>query len=182
MAQITEERAYNGARDRIERLGLGPLIDEVREILTGFELRVLEEKDKNGGAALRELIDARFLAAGNWRKAQTGAVDWIKCLVINGSRLCVGVEIQVSARSDLLIMDIVHLRKRITDGLIDLGILVVPSDRLAVYLTDRAPSMADAVRHVDQARADDLPLLLIALEHDGPGNALPKRRKRTAKE
>ena len=162
-------------------MGLAPLVDEVRGILTGFDLRVLEEKDKNGGAALREILDARFVAASGWRKAQTGAVDWIKCRVINGSELCVGVEIQVSARSDLLIMDVVHLRKRITEGKIDLGILVVPSDRLAVFLTDRVPSMADAVRHIDQMRADDLPLLLIALEHDGPGKALPKRRKRAAK-
>ena len=57
--------------------------------------------------------------------------------------------------------------------------LVVPSDRLGVFLTDRGPSMAGARRHVREARADNLPLLLIALEHDGPGPALAKQAKRS---
>ena len=69
-------------------------------------------------------------------------------------------------------------REAITDGKIDVAVLVVPSDRLGVFLTDRGPKMADAKRHVREARADDLPLLLIALEHDGPGPALAKQAKR----
>jgi hypothetical protein len=39
--------------------------------------------------------------------------------------------------------------------------------------------MAGARRHVREARADNLPLLLIALEHDGPGPALAKQAKRS---
>jgi hypothetical protein len=41
--------------------------------------------------------------------------------------------------------------------------------------------MADAKRHVREARADDLPLLLIAVEHDGPGPALAKQAKRNTR-
>lgn len=39
--------------------------------------------------------------------------------------------------------------------------------------------MSDAKRHVREARADDLPLVLLALEHDGPGPVLAKQAKRS---
>lgn len=41
--------------------------------------------------------------------------------------------------------------------------------------------MSDAKRHMREARAEDLPLVLIALEHDGPGPALKKQAKRERK-
>jgi hypothetical protein len=178
MPTITEEVTYNGVRERIERLGLGGLVDEVREIVTGFRLCVKEERDANGGAAVRRLLDARFERAEGWTKTQTGDVDWVKCHIVDGTRVCVGVEVQLSARSDLLVIDIIHLRRALVGGVIDVGILVVPSDRLSVFLTDRGPSISDAKRHVREARAEDLPLLLVALEHDGPGEALAKQKKR----
>ncbi len=59
-----------------------------------------------------------------------------------------------------------------------LSVLVVPSDRLGVFLTDRGPRMTDAKRHVAEARAEDLPLILIAIDHDGPGPALQKQPKK----
>lgn len=182
MPRIHEEKAYNGALERIERLGLSVLLDEVRQILTGFRLLVKEETDANGGAAVRKMIDARFEDARGWTPRKTGAVDWTKCRVVNGTKICLGVEIQFSARSDLIVIDIIHLRKALTQGLIDVGILIVPNDRLGGFLTDRGPSMSDAERHVREARAEDLPLLLIALEHDGPGPALAKQEKKARKE
>lgn len=175
-----EEFAYDGFFEKVERLGLKPLLQEVRTILTGFELRVLEKKDSNGGAALREMIDPRFASTGGWTKVQSGAVDWTKCHRANGIQVCMGVEVQMSARSDMLVMDVQHLRVAMTVGAIDVGILVVPNDILGYYLTDRAPTLSDAKRHVDLARAMDLPLLLIGIKHDGPGEALPKRKKRSA--
>jgi hypothetical protein len=156
-------------------------VDEVRSIITGFPLHVKEERDANGGAAVRKLLDSRFERAGGWTKTQTGGIDWVKCRTVNGVRVCVGVEVQLSARSDLVVMDVIHLRGAFVDGHIDLGVLVVPSDELSVFLTDRGPSISDAKRHVQAARAEDLPLLLIALQHDGPGPALAKQKKRKAK-
>lgn len=179
MPRITEEQPYNGVLERVTRLGLEVLLSELREILTGFTLEVEERRDANGGAAVRKLIDGRFEQAQGWTKKQTGDVDWTKCRSVNGTRICVGVEVQFSARSDLIVMDVIHLRKAITDGKIDIAVLVVPSDRRGAFLTDRGPTMADARRHVREARADDLPLLLIALEHDGPGPALAKQAKRS---
>lgn len=179
MPRIVEEQYYDGARERIERLGLSPLLGELRDILAGFNLEVKEERDANGGAAVRRLIDARFPAS--WTNVQTGDIDWAKCLTVNGTRVCLGVEIQMSARSDLVVIDVIHLRRALETGQIDVGVLVVPSDRLGVFLTDRGPRMSDAKRHVREARAEDLPLLLIALEHDGPGPALAKQVKRSRK-
>lgn len=178
MPRIVEEQSYNGVLDRVQRLGIATLLDELRELLRGFELLVEERRDANGGAAVRKLLDGRFQAGSGWTKKQTGDVDWTKCHTVNGTKICVGVEIQFSARSDLIVVDIIHLRKALTDGKIDVAVLVVPSDRLAVFLTDRGPKMADAKRHVREARADDLPLLIIALEHDGAGTALAKQPKR----
>jgi hypothetical protein len=178
--QITDEVSFGGAVEKIARLGLTPLHDELRQILTGFQLLVLEQKDANGGAAVRKMIDAEFeaRAATGWRKAQTGAVDWTKCRVINGTSLCIGVEVQVSARSDLLIIDLVHLRRDLTGGLIDVGFLVVPNDRLGPFLTDRGPRLADARRMVREARVEDLPIILVGIEHDGPGPFLAKQAKK----
>jgi hypothetical protein len=177
--KITDEVPFGGAVEKIARLGLTPLHEELRAILTGFQLLVLEERDANGGAAVRKMIDAEFEArvSTGWKKAQTGAVDWTKCRVINGTSLCVGIEIQVSARSDLLIIDLVHLRRDLTGGLIDVGFLVVPNDRLGPFLTDRGPRLADARRMVREARVEDLPIILVGIEHDGPGPFLAKQAK-----
>lgn len=176
-----EEVAYDGFYEKVKRLGLEGLLAEARHALSGFDLRVLEEKDSNGGAALRELIDARFAGAKGWTKIQSGGIDWTKCHRANGTKVCLGIEIQVSARSDMLVMDIQHLRTAVIDGQIDVCVLAVPSDALGAFLTDRAPTLSDAKRHVDIARASDLPLLLIGITHDGPGAALAKRRKRSSR-
>lgn len=178
MPRIVDRQSYGGAETRIKRLGLTPLWDELERVLTGFRLTIREEQDANGGAAVRKLIDAEFAAAGGWTKKQTGDVDWTKCRTVNGTRVCLGVEIQVSARSDLLIVDVDHLRQQIIAGAIDVGVLVTPSDKLAVFLTDRAAHYSAATQAVERARAHDLPILVIGLEHDGAGAALAKQPKR----
>ena len=48
MPKITSERTYDGASERVRRLGLAPLLDQVRGLLTGFTLLVKEERDANG--------------------------------------------------------------------------------------------------------------------------------------
>ena len=178
MTLLIERKSYDGAEERIQRLGLQPLWNELERVLGGFQLCVEERRDANGGAAVRDMIDAAFMQAGGWKKLQTGGVDWTKCKTVNGTRVCLGVEIQFSGRSDLLIVDVAHLRDEIIEGSIDVGVMVVPSDRLGKFLTDRGPKFADATRAIERARAQDLPLIVLALEHDGPGPALAKRRTR----
>lgn len=181
MPQVVERKNYDGALERIRRLGLSSLWDEIETILTSFPLHIKEERDANGGAAVRDLLDAAFSMAGGWSKLVSGGVDWTKCKTVNGTKVCVGVEIQFSGRSDLLIVDVAHLRDEIITGAIDIGVMVVPSDRLGKYLTDRGPRFSDATRAVERARAEDLPVVVLALEHDGAGPALPKRRTRQGK-
>lgn len=181
MPTITEEFPYNGAGEKILRLGLCHLLEEVKSIVIGFELLVKEQKDSNGGAAVRKMIDLQFEKARDWTKKQTGDVDWTKCKIVDGTRVCVGVEVQFSARSDLLAVDVHHLRRAINSGQIDIGILIVPDGRLALFLTDRGPKISDAKRHVEEARAQDLPLILIAILHDAPGPSLEKQTKRRSK-
>ena len=175
MTKIVEECPYNGVSAKIDRLGLAPLLDEIRSALTSFDLRVREQKNANGAATVRRMIDAALKDVGDWTNTKAGDVDWIKCRVINGSRVCVGVEVQISARSDLITRDIVHFQKQMREGQIDVGILILPTDRLSRFLPDRTPSMSDGKRIIDEMRADDLPLLLIGIEHDGPGTALEKQ-------
>lgn len=167
--------------ERIKRLSLSSLLDQVRSLLTGFTLLVKEGRDANSGAAVRGMIDEQFERAGGWVKKQTGGVDWTKCLVIDGANVCVGVEVQFSARSDLVVVDLIHLRQLIVEGKIDVGILVVPDDQLGVFLTDRGPNLANALKHVVEARVEDLPLVVVALGHDGAGPPLAKQPKRRRK-
>jgi hypothetical protein len=116
-----------------------------------------------------------------WKQKVTGDVDWVKCHKVNGTRVCVGVEVQVSARSDLLIIDVIHIRNALVKGIIDVGVIIVPSDKLSYYLTDRGPSFSDAKRHVREARAEDLPIIIWSLHHDRPGPPLAKQNKRRRK-
>ena len=180
MPKITDEVPFGGALERIVRLDLSPLYDEVKAVIEGFPLLVKEEKNANGGKAVRVMLDAQFEArqGTGWLKRQTGAVDWTKCRVVNGTKVCLGVEVQVSARSDLIIIDLIHLRLALTSGGIDVGILIVPNDKLGPFLTDRGPKLADARRMIREARLEDLPIILLGLEHDGPGPALAKQAKR----
>jgi len=174
-------RFYDGAREKVCRLGLADLLLEVQDVLLSMEVRLKEEKDANGAAVLRKMIDAEFEGRGGWEKITAGGIDWTKKLRYNQSVLVrLGVELQVSARSDMLIRDIVHLRNSIDNGEIDVGVVVVPDDRLQVFLPDRTPAFKDAVKYIEEEfkEAMNYPLVVMAIEHDGPGDALGKQARR----
>ena len=178
MPKIVSEQSFDGADALIDRLGLDELLAEVRSLITSFELLIEERKDANGTAGLRALIDERFRAAGGWIQKKSGGVDWVKQQAINGRprHICIGVEVQVSGRSDVMSVDLIHLRKELLQGKIDLAVLVVPSDKLGYFLTDRVAKLSEAKRHIEMARAEDMPFVLIAIEHDGPGPRLAKMK------
>lgn len=48
-----EEFPFDGFYEKVKRLGLDEILEEMRGLLAGFDLRVLEKKDANGGAAVR---------------------------------------------------------------------------------------------------------------------------------
>lgn len=179
MPKIVEEVPYDGATAKIARLGLEKLIAEMRSVLTDFTLLVKEDRDANGGASVRRLIDSRFESAGGWLKKTSGGIDWQKCTKINGASVCLGVEVQVSGRSDMIAVDLIHLKNAIVEGSIDAGVVVVPSDKLGRFLTDRGPNRSETERHLKFAKVDDIPIVLVVIEHDGPGPSLPKQYKRS---
>ena len=81
----------------------------------------------------------------------------------------------------MLYKDVLHLRSRVVTGDIDLGIIVVPSDRFQSFLPDRTPSVSYAREVLRVTDAESLPILLIEIEHDGPGPALKKKRTNTGR-
>jgi len=123
------------------------------------------------------MIDDRFDKAGGWVQKKTGGVDWIKRQAINGRPrfICVGVEVQVSGRSDMVAVDLLHLRSQLLQGEIDLAVLVVPSDRLGTFITDRVATLSQARRHIAAGHYEEMPFVMMAIEHDGPGDSLKKK-------
>ena len=183
--KIAKARFYGGSREKVCRLGLSHLYLELQEILMGTEIRVLPKKQENGAGVVRELIDASFENAQDWVKTKSGGIDWIKRIRYNQTIISrIGVEIQVSGRSDLLARDIVHIRNRLQDSHIDIGVIVVPSDDFEYYLTDRVANYSYAVKYVEEElrEAQTYPIIIIAIEHDGFSNtALEKKRTNRGK-
>ena len=132
----------------------------------------------NGTAVLRQMIDGALKDVGDWTNTASGDIDWIKCKVVNGTRVCVGVEVQMSARSDLIFRDIVHFQKQLREGQIDICVEILPSDAMSYYLTDRTPCFSDGVRVIQEMLADNLPIVLMAIENDGWADT-PLTKKKT---
>ena len=179
--KITKIRFYDGARDKVCRLGLADLFLEVQELIFSTVISLEEKVEANGAAAIREALDKSFGKADGWKQTKAGGVDWAKQLRINTTFIAkLGVEIQVSARSDLLIRDIVHLRNSLQEGSIDVGVIVVPDDRMQRFLPDRTPAFRDAIRYIEKEfkEATTFPIVIIAVEHDNPGRALAKKKRK----
>ncbi len=178
-------RFYGGAREKVCRLGLADLFLELQEIIFDTRIEIAEEPKANGAAVVREALDKRFETGTDWIKTTAGGVDWVKRIRYNATFMArLGVEIQVSARSDLLIRDVVHLRNSLQESHIDVGVIVVPDDRFQTFLPDRTPSFRDAVRYIEQEfkEAMTFPIVVIAIEHDRVGKALPKKKTNKGKD
>jgi hypothetical protein len=169
---ISETIDYNGFAEKVRRLGLDALVAEATATVTGFSLLIEERPLANGTRGLRRTIDSVFAAFGGWIKKPVGGIDWTKRNDIGAG---VGVEVQVSGRSDMLAVDILHLSAELIAGRIDVGLIIVPDDRLSRFLTDRTPNLRTAIRHVN-SRARELPIRILAFRHDGIGPALAKMR------
>ena len=178
--KLSNIRFYGGAQAKVARLGLAHIFLELLDVLVSTEVRVQNRKHANGAGEIRKKLDARLAALDDWQKASSGDIDWIKKIRFNKSILSrLGVEIQVSGRSDLLARDIVHIRNKLQDSHIDVGVIVVPSDNLAYRLTDRVASWSYAVRYVQEElpEAQRFPIILLGIEHDDLSDKpLPKMR------
>lgn len=176
---ITDEKFYGSSKLKIGRLGLYEYYNELKELLINSSVELLEEKKANGSAEIRKLIDTKFNNTFGWKKKQLAGIDWIKENNLNRIVTTkIGVKIQVSARSDLLIKDIVQLRRSFLEDQLDVGVIIVPDNTLSLFLPDRTPSLRDAVRYIETEfiEAKSLPLIIIAIRHDRAGSVLPKTR------
>jgi hypothetical protein len=177
--KITAIRYYGGARDKVCRLALADLFLELQQILLDTKIELIEQSQANSAGVIREQIDKGFEKAADWVKTAAGGIDWVKRLKYNQTLVVkMGVEIQVSARSDLLIRDIVHLRNHLQESKIDIGARHYDHDRLHIFLPDRTPSLRDALRYIEQEfkEATTFPIIVLAVEHDGIGKVLPKKK------
>jgi hypothetical protein len=180
--KITDIDYYDGSRERITKLGLSDLFLELQEILINTKIFLLEEKDANGGAEVRKMLDESFESRTDWEKTTTGGIDWKKRIKYNRTFIAqIGVEVQVSARSDLLIRDLVHIRNSLQAGEIEVGVIVVSNEKLQSYLPDRTPSIKDARKYIEEefTEAKNFPIVIIGVEHDGPGDALKKQKRKS---
>lgn len=141
---------------------------------------MLKKKQANGAGRVRELIDEKFKQYEDWVQSKSGDIDWVKRFRYNQTIVSrIGVEIQVSGRSDLLARDIVHIRNNLQDSHIDIGVIVVPADQFEYFLTDRVANFSYAVRYVEEElrEAQSYPIILLAIEHDGfSDEPLPKKK------
>jgi hypothetical protein len=139
----------------------------------------LNERQANSAGVVRERIDENFKRRQEWVQSTAGDIDWIKRFRYNQTIVSrIGVEIQVSGRSDLLARDIVHIRNSLQDSNIDVGVIVVPSDDFEPLLTDRVANFSYAVRYVEVElrEAQSFPIVLFGVEHDGfSATPLPKK-------
>lgn len=152
---------------------------ELQEIILRTPIVLEESSEANGAAGIRQALDSSFAAATDWVGIKSGGIDWVKRVRYNQTFLArLGVEIQVSARSDLLIRDVVHLRNSLQKAEIDVGVIVVPDDRMQRFLTDRTPSYSDAIRYIEVEfkEATTFPIVVLGVEHDSPGKAMPKKK------
>ena len=132
-----------------------------------------------------ESVQTRLSRAG-WRRHRVGRGYWKKSLAIAGVEVSVGTRVQLNGRNglnarDTMTLEVVGLAHKITSGAVDVGAFVVAGDRLPMRLGRRVPSLSDAIEAVERFGMTDLPLIILALEHDGPGPALPKKRTRQGK-
>lgn len=120
--KIAKIRYYGGSREKVCRLGLAHIFLELQEILISTEIRILDKRKANGAAVVREKIDASFGEFPDWVQSKSGDIDWVKRLRFNQTIVTrMGVEIQVSGRSNALSTDMVHIRNSLQDSIIDVA-------------------------------------------------------------
>jgi hypothetical protein len=168
MPHIVDWKSYGGFERRVNQLGPAPALDELRELITGFRLSLDERKHGNAAVTIRETLDGRFKSS-NWTIIKSGEINWTRRFKRDGFEVYLGVELQFSPRGGLLNIDLGPLVRAIELGDIDAGVVVVPCDWTAYYLTARCPRYSCALDHVERTRAQFSPLLLVSIAHDGIG-------------
>ncbi len=166
---------FDGADALIDRLGLDELLAEVRNILTGFELLVEAEKATERSGDLRRTMDSALPVAGGWVRTTRSFVLFQAACNERPAASHLHRRRLRSQAERISFVDLIHCEIA-SQGAIDLSVLIVPSDKVGLYLTDRVARVSEAMRHIKMGRFEDMPFVLIAMEHDGPGPRLAKMK------
>ena len=166
----TRERFFGGAKAKLNRLELGPTLAEVEQRLQKCVVLLTERDRKSNLVEFKRKLDDVIVI----EEAKGG--KWIKTRAVSNVELRVEFRIRISSRREILYKDALHLRRRTESGDIDLGVIIVPSDNLRRCLPDRTPSSNYAARAISEMGADCSPIILIEIEHHGPGPAPTKRK------
>jgi hypothetical protein len=142
----------------------------------------LKKKEGNGAGDIADKLVGMLKRLKGWRegKKSEGEPDFIACIDHDGATVCLGVEIQISARSVQVYQDVVHLRAAFRERKIDVGVIVINADDFAQYLPSRVANLREAQKYIGETIDQrDLPLLVIPIKHDGfQTAAIPKRQTR----
>jgi hypothetical protein len=165
----TRIRYFDGAEAKLHRLQLGPLLAEVEKRIQSSVVLLAESDRANHATELQDQLGALFAID----KARGG--KWSNCRRIGEAALRMEFRMRISSRREILYKDVLHLRRRLECGAIDLGVIVIPSDKLQRFLSGRTPSSSYAEKVIREMDTDRYPIILIELEHDGLGPTLANR-------
>jgi hypothetical protein len=71
---------FGGAQQKLDRLGLKGMWNELENVLTGFRTRLNKHDSRDSGIVLRRLLDNRFRSLRNWNENKGEGVDWISAM------------------------------------------------------------------------------------------------------
>jgi hypothetical protein len=168
----TQIRYFAGAEAKLHRLKLGPLLAGVEQRLQSSVVLLAESDRASNAIELQHQLGGLFAI----EKARGG--KWSSCRRIGDAELRLEFRMRISSRRQILYKDVLHLRYSLECGDVDLGVIIVPSDKLQRCLSSRTPSSSYAATVIREMSADCFPIVLIEIEHDGLGPVLAKRSLR----
>jgi hypothetical protein len=70
MLNVTEHMFFGGAQQKLDRLGMKGLWNELENVLTGFQVCLYKHDRRDAAIVLRRLLDNRFRSLSNWNEIQ----------------------------------------------------------------------------------------------------------------
>ena len=136
---ITSIKAYGCAQDKLCRLGLfGAFLDLQETILNNPASTVLA----------RTQIAPSSVAISPNLPVSLSTIREVRNNGVFASRLGVKSLISTSCK-ELILPRIFRMRNMLQKGVIDVGAIIVPSERFASLLSARTPSLVDAIRVIE---------------------------------
>jgi hypothetical protein len=174
MPKITLEKATAAFDRKCRRLGLEPLVSRVRSALVCFPIALCERSDSNDTGALWDMIRICCVEDGAHIEQSIPGFDWAVNHTVGNATLCLGVKFGLAPLGEMFSTDILAMKRAVTRGATDAGLVLLPDVALQRFLTGRTPTVPEALKHIALWEADDFPIGFFGLRHDVPGGRLEK--------